>query len=95
MPSREVPIVSESVANERVTNDAPRIERVRHELKRRQLTVARVERYAPQMLRVVFTGEQLDGFTSLGFDDHVKLFFAGGAMRDFTPRRYDARTREL
>ena len=87
--------MSESVANERVTNDAPRIERVRHELKRRQLTVARVERYAPQMLRVVFTGEQLDGFTSLGFDDHVKLFFAGGAMRDFTPRRYDARTREL
>jgi NADPH-dependent ferric siderophore reductase len=75
-------------------SEVPRIERVRHELKRRQLTVARVVRYAPQMVRVVLTGNDLEGFTSLGFDDHVKLFF-DGAMRDFTPRRYDAEAREL
>ena len=41
----------------------------------------------------------LDGFASLGFDDHVKLFFPDGTMnaegapnmlgRDFTPRRHD------
>jgi NADPH-dependent ferric siderophore reductase len=54
------------------------------------------------MLRVVLGGEELSGFTSLGFDDHVKLFFPedadGGrqaAMRDFTPRRYDADAGEL
>lgn len=51
------------------------------------------------MLRVTLGGD-LAGFTSLGFDDHVKLFFpqapAGAdgeppmASRDYTPRRYDA-----
>jgi NADPH-dependent ferric siderophore reductase len=57
------------------------------------------------MLRVVAAGEELQGFTSLGFDDHVKLFFSGAeldagtdgqpAMRDFTPRRYDPVAGEL
>jgi NADPH-dependent ferric siderophore reductase len=75
-------------------NDAPRVERVRHETRRRQLTVARVERLPPEMVRVVLTGEELRGFTSLGFDDHVKVFFPS-AMRDFTPRRYDAKAGEL
>ncbi len=86
--------------------DAPNIVRVRHEVKRRQLTVARVELLAPSMVRVVLGGDELQGFTSLGFDDHVKLFFPEGgagsrqaspeiAMRDFTPRRYDADAREL
>lgn len=84
-------------------NDLPHITRVRHEVKRRRLTVTRVDRLAPKMVRVVLRGDDLLGFTSLGFDDHVKLFFptdAGGrlaepAMRDFTPRRYDADTGEL
>ncbi len=50
------------------------------------------------MIRITLTGD-LDGFTSLGFDDHVKLFFPDGTAnadgtpnalgRDFTPRRYD------
>ena len=99
-------------------NEGPRVERVRHELKRRKLTVARVERLPPRMVRIVLTGEELRGFWSPGFDDHVKLFFpiadrtgttaitsdpsipapvggAAGAMRDFTPRRFDAETGEL
>jgi len=84
-------------------SDAPQISRVRHELKRRKLTVTRVERQPSNMLRVVLGGEELRGFTSLGFDDHVKLFFPaandGGtdvpAMRDFTPRRFDRTTGEL
>ena len=91
--------------------DAPRIERVRHELKRRILTVLRVEQPAARMVRVVLGGPELAGFTSLGFDDHVKLFFPSaqaaaaaaasfdtpGAYekRDFTPRHYDAATGEL
>jgi NADPH-dependent ferric siderophore reductase len=82
-------------------SNAPRVERVRHELKRRQLTVARVERVAPSMVRVVLSGAELQGFKSLGFDDHVKLFFPSlevgeePARRDFTPRRFDRKTGEL
>jgi NADPH-dependent ferric siderophore reductase len=83
-------------------SDIPIVERVRHETRRRELTVHRVTRLTPEMTRVVLRGEELTGFTSLGFDDHVKLFFpttAGHgdpvAMRDFTPRRYDAATNEL
>ena len=50
------------------------------------------------MVRITLAGD-LEGFTSLGFDDHVKLFFPDGTKnadgtpnmlgRDFTPRRYD------
>lgn len=35
------------------------------------------------MRRVVLGGDELDGFTSPGFDDHVKLFFPDA--RDFLP----------
>jgi NADPH-dependent ferric siderophore reductase len=86
---------------DRYVSSAPRIERVRHEVQRRALTVARVEHFAPRMVRVVLRGEAMRGFTSLGFDDHIKLFFPGGnddgspAMRDFTPRRYDPVAGEL
>jgi len=78
-------------------SSAPHVTRVRHELKRRRLSVARVEKMAPTMLRVVLRGADLQGFTSLGFDDHVKLFFPSDppAMRDFTPRRFDPHTGEL
>lgn len=78
---------------------APQITRIAHDLKRRRLTVARVEKLSPDMRRVVLRGKDLDGFTSPGFDDHVKLFFftgdAGTEMRDFTPRRFDAASGEL
>ena len=91
-------------------SNGPSITRVRHETKRRRLTVVRTERLTPTMLRIVFGGEELEQFTSLGFDDHVKLFFTASAgtsevqssensaappMRDFTPRRFDAGAREL
>lgn len=86
----------------------PQVTRIRHEIRRRTLTVARTESLAPAMVRIVLTGDALEGFTSLGFDDHVKLFFpAPGAppavegegpppaARDFTPRRFDAQAGEL
>jgi NADPH-dependent ferric siderophore reductase len=90
-------------------NEFPNVVRVRHELRRRRLTVARVERLPPQTVRVVLKGSELEGFTSLGFDDHVKIFFptpadgvtadagdiSAAVMRDFTPRRYDAAAGEL
>jgi len=77
---------------------APHITRIAHDLKRRRLTVARVEKLAPGMRRVVLRGKELAGFTSLGFDDHMKLFFFNAGvteMRDFTPRRFDAAAGEL
>ena len=51
------------------------IQRVRHELVYRTLKVARVQQLTPCMLRVTFTGDQLEGFHSPAFDDHVKIFF--------------------
>lgn len=50
-------------------------QRVRNELRFRELTVLRVERIGNAFQRVVLGGEALEGFSSLGFDDHTKLFF--------------------
>ncbi|MGG6892989.1 MULTISPECIES: siderophore-interacting protein [Rhizobium] len=78
---------------------APKIERVRHELKRRSLTVASVVNVTPGMLRIEFSGEDLADFVSLAPDDHIKVFVPGSGeemeRRDYTPRRYDTVTRTL
>lgn len=69
----------------------PRVTRLRHELKRRSLTITRTERLTPRMIRLTLEGADLAGFVSASPDDHVKLFVPGGedmAMRDYTPRRY-------
>ncbi len=77
----------------------PRVEMVRHELKRRLLRVEKTRRVTPGMLRITFSGEDLADFASLAFDDHVKLFAPTPSgeieRRDYTPRRYDNRTRAL
>ncbi|MBI1685463.1 siderophore-interacting protein [Caulobacter hibisci] len=69
------------------------LRRVRHEIRRRVLTVAAVERLSPGMLRLAFASPDLHDFVSAGFDDHIKLFFPveGGepVMRDYTPRSFD------
>lgn len=52
-----------------------RVERVRHPLRIRLLTVARVLRLTPAMVRVTLAGDDLAGFHSGAHDDHVKLFF--------------------
>ena len=57
--------------------------RVRHDLRFRKLTVKTVQRVTPHLVRITLTGDDLAGFTSLGFDDHAKLFFpdpATGAL---------------
>lgn len=51
------------------------VERVRHELKMRHLTVARVERVADLLVRITLTGDDLHDFVTASFDDHVKTFF--------------------
>jgi NADPH-dependent ferric siderophore reductase len=76
-----------------------RVQRVRHELKRRELQVLRVDAVSPGFKRVVFGGESLADFVSASFDDHVKLMLdTGGAepvRRDYTPRAFDTAAREL
>lgn len=69
--------------------------RVRHEVRRRTLTVSRIEHLTPRMMRVHFISPELKDFVSASPDDHVKLFFSGDSangkpvMRDFTPRAFD------
>ena len=50
------------------------ITRVRHEARRRLLTVQTVQRLTPNMVRVTLGGD-LAGFVSSSYDDHVKVFF--------------------
>jgi NADPH-dependent ferric siderophore reductase len=72
-----------------------RIERVRHESKRRILTVVRAHRLTPKMLRVELASPSLHDFSSRSPDDHIKLFLPDSSspqdvcMRDYTPRAFD------
>ncbi|SUG58912.1 siderophore-interacting protein [Salmonella enterica subsp. arizonae] len=59
-------------------------QRVRNELRFRELTVLRVERISAGFQRIVLGGEALEGFTSQGFDDHTKVFFPEPGSH-FTP----------
>jgi NADPH-dependent ferric siderophore reductase len=81
------------------TPNTPTIERVRHELKRRTLTVTQIERLSPGMLRLHLTSDDLADFVSLAPDDHIKIFIANPDgdpfMRDYTPRRYDNAAKTL
>ena len=77
-----------------------RVQRVRHELHRRDVEVVRVEPMGPHFVAVTFHAESLAGFRSDSFDDHVKFMIDGDASgepvrRDYTPRRFDAARREL
>lgn len=49
--------------------------RVRNELKFRTLTVSDKQLIAEQFWRISFQSQALEGFTSPGSDDHIKLFF--------------------
>lgn len=51
------------------------IERLRHELKLRVLTVVRTENLTAHMRRITLAGSDLESFVSPAHDDHVKLFF--------------------
>ena len=78
---------------------SPKIRRIRHEVRRRTLTIAATERLTPHMIRLRLKGIELHGFASLGADDHLKLIVPGPdgeeVQRDVTPRRHDAETGDL
>jgi NADPH-dependent ferric siderophore reductase len=73
--------------------------RVRHNSRRRTLTVLEKRHVTPRMLRVVLGGEDFEDFTTPSADDHIKLYVPGegGDLegRDFTPRHFDAEAKEL
>ena len=75
------------------------VQRVRHELRRRELTIDSVTPLGEHFVSITFTGAALADFVSLGFDDHVKFMLddrAGEPLRrDYTPRHYDAQSRKL
>jgi NADPH-dependent ferric siderophore reductase len=87
--------MSEAVAPER-----HKIERVRRETRRRDVTIARITDLTPRMRRITLTGD-LTGFESASYDDHIKLFFPSAdpsgetLARNITPRRSDAATNSL
>jgi NADPH-dependent ferric siderophore reductase len=76
-----------------------RIQRVRYELKRRELEVASVTRIGSSFMSVTFAGESLSDFVSGSFDDHVKFMIEDGSgeqvRRDYTPRSFSPERREL
>ena len=76
-----------------------RVQRVRHEIRRRDVEVARVQRLGAGFVSVTFANESLADFVSASFDDHVKFMIPDGAgdfaRRDYTPRHFDPSRREL
>lgn len=76
-----------------------RIERIRHEIVRRDLEVTHIEKLSAGFARITLQGDSLASFHSDSFDDHVKVFFGNGdgepARRDYTPRSFSRERREL
>ena len=66
------------MTNTDTTLARPEIRRVRHELKRRRLTITRAEQLTPHMIRVHLTGDDMADFASASPDDHLKCFFPNG-----------------
>lgn len=81
------------------TTHVRRIERVRYEIRQREVEVARVAPLGESFVSITFHGEALADFVSGSFDDHVKFMFADedGELirRDYTPRHFDPVRREL
>jgi NADPH-dependent ferric siderophore reductase len=75
------------------------IQRIRYELRSREVRVTRVETLGPGFVRLTFGGESLADFVSASFDDHIKLIFETETKetirRDYTPRAFDPVAREL
>jgi len=67
--------ISVSLSRRQIMTTSRYPQRVRNDLRFRELNVLRVERVSAGFQRIVLGGEALEGFSSLGFDDHSKVFF--------------------
>ncbi|MBP6018052.1 MAG: siderophore-interacting protein [Burkholderiaceae bacterium] len=56
-----------------MTTDFLKVQKVQHPIKTRLLRVKRVAELSPSMRRITLTGDDLSGFLSASFDDHIKL----------------------
>lgn len=54
-------------------------QRIRLPLRFRKVQVTATEKFATSFIRITFGGDDLEGFESPGFDDHVKLIFPDAA----------------
>jgi ferric-chelate reductase (NADPH) len=69
-------------------NETPAVNlpvRVKNDLVFRHITVKSSENVAGCFQRIVLNGDDLKGFTSRGFDDHIKLFFPANPGDVITP----------
>lgn len=82
-----------------MTTTERRVQRVRHELLIRHVTVSQITQPSPGFLSITFTGPLLAQFDSLSFDDHVKFMIPDGTgemhRRDYTPRHFDTISRSV
>jgi len=67
------------------------VQKVMHPLKARLLQVRRTARLTPYLVRVTLAGDELAGFVSASFDDHVQIFLPPGmdaapALPEIGPR---------
>lgn len=81
-------------------NDASLLrESVRHDTVAREVRVVRTRPLTSTITRVTLGGESLAGFSSVGPEDHVKLFFPAQAgervVRDYTPAAFAEDAQEL
>jgi NADPH-dependent ferric siderophore reductase len=58
-------------------NMEQRIYRVRHNSRRRTLTVLEKRHVTPRMLRIALGGEDFQDFITPSADDHIKLYVPG------------------
>src|SRR5690606_1139063 len=68
-------LLSEPIMTDLTAASTLSVQRVRHPLKSRLVQVKRVEHVQPGFVRVTFGGDELEGFLSASFDDHMKMFF--------------------
>src|SRR4051812_31008678 len=98
LSTTSVPCMSETTSPAAPDSPGRRVQRVRHEIKRREVTVAAITRPSANFASITLRSPALEDFTSLSFDDHVKLILEVGGetvRRDYTPRAFDRQRNEL
>lgn len=71
------------------------IKSYRYEIVKRSLIVKEIKDLSLNIRKITFYSEDLKGFQSKSPDDHIKLFFENGEMRDYTPMHFDEEKLEL
>ena len=65
-----------------MTTDKYKVQKLQHPIRTRRLEVRRVVELGPSMRRITLAGDDLAGFLSASFDDHVKLIVPEAAGQE-------------